>query len=72
MPIQDWLEREKIKTYREMVPFKIVEVKEPPCKNCSYWSPRVLTDKHGCFGGFRFCIANQMFSDFSCFTERKI
>lgn len=55
--------------FKECCPI-IIDVKEPPCKRCKYWSPRIKTDSIGDYGGVRLCINTNMYPDFSCFEER--
>ncbi len=47
-----------------------VNVEEPPCKHCKHWNPRIVTDAKGDFARVRFCIADSMYFDFSCFKKK--
>jgi len=51
--------------------FKITEIKEPPCKYCKYFDPRIVTDSRGNFDGVCLCISENMCSDFSCFRNKE-
>lgn len=50
-------------------PIKL-DISEPPCKICKYWSPRVVTDRMGEVDSIKCCIAEKMYSDFSCFNPK--
>ena len=58
--------------YKDTAPMRIEEIIEPPCKLCKYFSPRVLTNSLGDFDGVRMCVAEEMYSDFSCFVRNDV
>lgn len=45
-------------------------VEAPPCSGCRWWRPHITVDERGDVGGVRFCVADTMHPDFSCFEER--
>lgn len=47
----------------------LVEIPEPPCRNCRYWNP---ARDNPPFGGILCCHAEEMFGDFSCFRQREV
>ncbi len=46
-----------------------IDVSEPPCKQCKHWNPRYLVRDDGTIAGVRFCHAEEMFDDFSCYED---
>ena len=45
---------------------KPLPITEPPCKNCFFWRPVILSPPHD----LRCCHVLEQFHDFSCFKER--
>ena len=43
----------------------------PPCRECKFWKPQFkYFEGTNICDGIRFCQADEMFHDFSCFRER--
>jgi hypothetical protein len=64
----DWNPWDKFKEDCE-----VLEIPEPPCKNCIYWKPqREYRESIGgqIFDGVRLCHAKGQQSDFSCFKNK--
>lgn len=57
--------------YEKKAPVVIDEIKEPPCKDCKDFNPRITTDRKGTFNGVVICTADSMHHDFSCFLARE-
>ena len=49
----------------------IIDIKEPPCKYCKFFRPRIITDSRGKFNGVCLCIKDDMYHDFSCFMIKE-
>jgi len=45
------------------------EIKEPPCKYCTYWHPHRHHNDEGDFVGVHCCTAHDMENDFSCYIK---
>ena len=48
---------------------KPLNIEEPPCKYCAFWSPRALSDSDGEYIGVKLCTKDSMHHDFSCFKN---
>jgi len=48
----------------------LAEIKEPPCRNCSYWRPHTITNGLGYHNGYVLCSNGTVKTDFSCYKER--
>lgn len=49
---------------------EVSEMTDPPCKSCMFWKPIAEFSPMGEFHGLRFCHADDMHFDFSCFRKR--
>jgi hypothetical protein len=45
-------------------------IKEPPCKGCKYFTPRIRTNTRGEYDGVSICSAEDMYHDFSCYKPK--
>lgn len=53
----------------------LLDIEEPPCKHCKYWSPQTIyySNREGLyFDSVRLCwYENTMCPDFSCYEEKE-
>lgn len=49
-----------------------LDVAEPPCKECKFWRPRIVTTGYGEYGGVVLCVAKDMQNDFSCYKPNDL
>lgn len=69
----DWQPWRDYETPPNVVKVEILDIPEPPCKNCVHWRPQRLyldTDKGVIFDGVKLCHSPDMVSDFSCYIPR--
>ena len=63
---------EKIeKEYENKLVAPLLDITEPPCKNCFAWNPHIKQGDNGKFCGIKLCTGSMM-DDFSCFFEKSI
>jgi hypothetical protein len=56
--------------YKDVCPITL-DIKEPPCKHCKKWSPRIVTDPRGDYHSVRLCTSGYMRFDFSCYQPKE-
>jgi hypothetical protein len=63
---KDWNKKfvNAVKNFKKQI---IVEMKEPPCKFCKYFTAVYETDSSGDYTGIRICHGERMCYDFTCF-----
>lgn len=54
-------------TYAKTLQPPAVPIDAPPCPDCAYWRPQVITQKDGRTRQVRLCVAEFMHFDFSCY-----
>lgn len=48
----------------------ILDILEPPCKNCRFWKPHRTYDESLIYTGIQCCISKEIWKDFSCYKEK--
>ena len=56
---------------KEVDKLNLIDIKEPPCRWCNHFNPRIKTNSRGEYDGVSICSAPDMYHDFSCFESLK-